>query len=182
MPQPITDIQQHLVTLLGDNLSKNFTVMMAQEVSSNPEWLAVLTDIMLSEHTPYNWRAAWVIDHVQQNTPEVIAPILPRLIAALPHITSNGVRRHILKMASTLPVDQLEDGELADICFKWLQNPATPIANRAHCMEILYRLTCRYHDLANELALILEEIIINGSKGEKNKAQKTLQKITPWRR
>jgi hypothetical protein len=166
-----------LVSQLGDNLSKTFTVMLANEIVKDNEWLALLTEIMFEDVSPCNWRAAWVIDHVHQQAPELLDEWLPQFIAALPTVKSDGVKRIILRMATQLPVEQLEDGELIDLCFKWLKASTTPIASRAHCMQILHVVTKKYPELGNELALILEDIAITGSTGEKNKARKILKEL-----
>ena len=175
------DQKKHLLLLLGDNLSKTFSVMMAKESIANPRWLEMLSQIMLEDNPPYNWRAAWVIDHIHQQSPELLNDKLPIYIQTLHTIKSDGVKRHILKMATQLPVESIEEGQLVDLCFKWLQSSTTPIACKAHCMQLLFNITQKYHDLANEFGLILEEIAINGSTGEKNKAAKILGKIKKWR-
>ena len=175
------DQKKQLLLLLGDNLSKSFSVMMAKESTANPQWIDLLSQIMLEDDAPYNWRAAWVIDHIHQQSPELLDEKLPLYIQSLHTIKSDGVKRHILKMASQLPVESIEDGSLIDLCFQWLQSSTTPIASRAHCMQLLYNVTQKYHDLANEFGLILETIAIDGSTGEKNKASKILKKINKWR-
>lgn len=175
------DTKTKITTLLGENLGKAFCHMMAHEAASNPLWISTLNEIMLEDNAPYNWRAAWVVDHIQQQFPHLINPFVTTYIKSLPTVKSDGVKRHILKIACQMSVDEIEEGELIDLCFKWMQSALTPIANKAHCIEIVYKVTCRYPDLANEFGLILEEIAINGSKGEKSKAKKILDKIRQWR-
>jgi len=167
------ELHNHLL----NNLSQQFTKILAFEAVNSPDLLRMLIDTMNHQKHPLNWRAAWVIDHIQQHDKKLVEPYLPAFVKELHTCKNDSIRRHLLKMVAAGPIENLEDGDLIDLCFKWLQAPQTPIASRAICMDIIFRMLQIYPELANELALILPDIIQNGSKGERNKATKILAKI-----
>jgi hypothetical protein len=162
---------------LLNNLSQQFTKVLAREAVNDSQLMPQLIDTMFNARHPINWRAAWVVDHIYQYDKSLTTPYIPQFVKGLFQCNNNGVKRHLLKLVSLGPMEHLEDGNLIDLCFKWLQAVDTPIASRAHCMHIIFRLIAVYPELANELELILPDIIQNGSKGEKNKASRILQKI-----
>jgi hypothetical protein len=169
----LAELHNHLL----NNLSQQFTKLLAVEAANTPDLIPMLIETMYHQKHPLNWRAAWVIDHIQQHNKKLVEPYLPNFAQALQTCQNNSVKRHLLKMLSFGPIQNLEDGNIIDLCFKWLHSPLTPIASRAFCMQIIFRMIKVYPELANELALILPDIIQNGSKGEKNKATKILAKI-----
>ncbi|MFT3739452.1 MAG: hypothetical protein QM786_11900 [Breznakibacter sp.] len=166
-----------LIEYLNTQLDIRLAKILADESVTAPQLIDQLIDLSKSNLYPTNWRAAWVLDHVQQSHKAMIEPYLPRFLNHLREIKSEGVKRHYIKMLSQGSDDLLDDGRLVDFCIERLLSQQTPIAVRAHCMEILRRQTLRYPELGNELKPILEEIIENGSKGEKNKASKVLKEI-----
>ena len=64
-----------------------------------------------------------------------------------------------------------------DVCINWLLKEDTPIAVKAHCMQILYKLTQPYPELIPEVEIVLNEVIPNGSKGVANRAKKLLKEL-----
>jgi hypothetical protein len=166
-----------IIDYLRNNLGSSFTLMMANEAGAKPTAIDVLMDIAEGDGYPENWRAAWVIDHIWQIDPNLLLSHFERIVLGLTTVKSDGVKRHFMKIVSQGPLEWLENGNMIDVCIHWLTSQQTPIATRAHCMEAMRRLTLSYPELRNELIPILEEIAENGSKGEKNKARKTIAEI-----
>lgn len=162
--------------ILINNLSKEVTQIMANEVLQSNELLDMLIDMMFSHDHPTNWRAAWVIDHASEIDMNPIISHLPYFIKKLPHIKQNGIKRHITRMIARSGRIDLIDGNLINLCFDWLQSALTPIAVRAFCMDIIDMVSKKYPDIIPEFVLVLEEIVINGSTGEKNKSRKLIAK------
>ena len=166
-----------LVELLNNQLNIQLTKLLADQAAQDPLLVQQLVDLSKTALYPTNWRAAWVLDHLQQTHKQIIDPFLTTFLNDLWNLKSDSVKRHYVKMLSQGNDEILDDGRLVDFCFERLMSQLTPIAMRAYCMEILRRLAKKYPELANELTPVLHEIIANGSKGEKNKASKVLKEI-----
>jgi hypothetical protein len=169
--------KQELIDCLKDNLGTPFTKILANETLASPNLLNLLIEIAESGQYPQDWRAAWVIDHIWQMDKQLVEAHIPHFANNITTVKSNGVKRHYLKIVSQGPIEFLEDGNLVGLCFEWLVAEQTPIATRAHCMEVLRRMAKQYPELGNELAPILTDIAQNGSKGEQNKARKMLGEL-----
>jgi hypothetical protein len=167
-----------LLDCLAINQGAVFNQLMVSEALANTETTKQLIDIALSNIHPQNWHAAWIIDHLWQASPDTVNPHIPKFIDGIYHTKSNGVKRHLLKIISQGPLNFISDGRIIDLCYDLLLSDLTPIAVRAHAMELLKRLVIEYPELGNEVIPILEEIVLNGSKGEKNKAQKVISELT----
>ncbi len=169
--------RDQLEDYLTNNLGKHTTLMLADSAVVSPNIIATLFDIIRKGGYPLNWRAAWVIDHINQLKLGILQPYATDIEELFFHPTCNGVERHMIKILVEFPELYHENGLIIDRCFQLLKNSSTSIATRAHAMELLYQTTLEYPDLWTEFKLILDEIIINGSKGEKGKAQNIIKLI-----
>jgi hypothetical protein len=66
---------------------------------------------------------------------------------------------------------------LADFCFKTLNSGFSAIAVKAYSMEILYRLSLIYPELANELATSIRILMEDGSAGITARGRMVLKKL-----
>ncbi|WP_234409080.1 hypothetical protein [Marinilabilia salmonicolor] len=83
----------------------------------------------------------------------------------------------MLKVIITAPTVIKEDGELLDLCFRWIVSPVIPIAVRAHSIQYVYDLLPEYPELENEFRHSLRSALDAGSKGVKAKAGKILSSL-----
>ena len=162
--------------LLADKSKEN--VLRIAEIARNDGQLLESIFVVIEEgKSPYDWRAAWVLDHLNQIEPSATPKHLNRMIRFLPTTSSDSLRRTFLKIIGTHPIPDENSGVLMDECFKLLKNPASAIAVRAWCMNILVDFAKEYPEICNELKPILEEISKTGSAGEKSKANKMLKTL-----
>ncbi|WP_291854949.1 hypothetical protein [Marinilabilia sp.] len=148
-----------------------------QSLIESPKDISQLLELTKSENEKIAWRAAWVIDHLNMRNPELISPFLHDLLQILKNTHFNGVRRSLLKIAVTAPSSIKEDGEILDLCFKWIYSPAFPIAVRVYSMQFVFDLLPRYPELKNEFCHSLEFALVDQSKGIGSKARKLLMAI-----
>ena len=148
-----------------------------QTLIDKPQEISQLVELTKSDKEKIAWRAAWVIDHLNMQKPELISPFHPHLLQILKNAPFNGVRRSLLKIAVSAPPTIKEDGELLDLCFKWIYSPAFPIAVRVYSMQFVFDLLPRYPELKNEFCHSLEFALNDESKGVGSKASKLLKVI-----
>jgi hypothetical protein len=118
-----------------------------------------------------------VIDYFTEEQPQFLEGKIEELAGKLPGFSSDGLKRHSMRMLSrnTLPKDQL--GMLTDISFKWLQSPTESVAVKMYCIVILERVTKIYPELIPELCDIIDFQMDEATPGFKSIARKTLRKL-----
>ncbi len=148
-------------------------------VRENPLIFDELWTIALSEELPINWRAAWAIKGIWEESPELVSPHLSNMRRALANIKQDGVKREFLKMISEnpLPDDEEELGILLKYCFDWLASPMEPIAVRAHSMEILFQISAQIPEIIPELKTTIEVAMQEGSAGMVSRGRKILKAL-----
>jgi hypothetical protein len=66
---------------------------------------------------------------------------------------------------------------LTDFCFDILNSGFSAIAVKAYSMEILYKSTVKYPELANELATSIRILMEEGSAGVTSRGRAILKKL-----
>jgi hypothetical protein len=155
---------------------RNITWLVSYLLNNRGEMPQII-DLINSGNEKIAWRAAWVLDHITMENPEISTPFFPEILQTLKQTPFNGVRRSLLRIMVTTPTELNEDGELLDLCFKWINSPAFPIAVRAHSMQFVFDLLPKYPELKNEFSHSLEFALDDESKGVRSKARKLLAGI-----
>lgn len=140
----------------------------------------IVTDIWtLNEHNNQKvaWRSAYLLDLIHDCNPSILESYLTKLGQRVQLVDNNSVKRHYLRILSQHDISEKVDGHFVDACFKWLSTESTPIAVKANCMVILFKLCTPYPELASELKDTLINLLPYASKGEANKAKKILKRI-----
>jgi len=146
-------------------------------LSAHPIEISTLINVTSQSPERIAWRAAWIIDLLDRDKPELISPHIADLHIILKATPYNGVRRSLLKIINHHSPSSLEDGELLDKCFQWMITPTVPTAVRAHAMQYISQLLPSYPDLKREFELCLETALNDGNKGIKAKARNLLKQI-----
>ena len=167
--------QQEMITLLEEHHSKSQVMIIAGLIGKKKKLFDSLIELCLIEDNLIPQRASWVLDEVTQRYPNWIDPYVENLSLSLSELKHGGTRRNITKVLSrsTLPIENL--GELLNVCFEWLVDKETPIAVRAHCMTIVYRISEIEPEIKGEFESILREFVEIGSAGEKSRARRILK-------
>jgi hypothetical protein len=133
--------------------------------------------IVLHGKEPVVQRAAWAMDVCLEKHPELLSPYVETLIETLPQFTNNGVRRQVVKALASREIPEKHEGQIADLCFDWLQTTDVPVAIKVHCMQILANLTERYPDLAVELRTVIMEQMPRNSVGFASRGRRILREM-----
>jgi len=163
--------------LLRSELSKRHAVEIVKMSAENPLIYDELWAIAISNELPINWRAAWVIKGIWEETPEKILPYLGQMRRALLSIKQHGVRREFLRILTEYPPpdDEKELGILLKCCFDWLAGPTETVAVRVHSMEILFQISKVIPEIIPELRTTIEVAMQEGSAGMVSRGRRTLK-------
>ncbi|NEM97299.1 hypothetical protein [Pontibacter burrus] len=175
-------------------LSQTLTKADVQQLAS----LAYKGNISISEllelcfetaNTSVAFRAAWVLENVETEHPEVFLPHLPAFIRSLPQQQNASCRRHFTNIllrytnpkASTPRREAwatIADREqVVETVFEWLILPETPIAVRVNCLEILLFLSTEFEWIKEELREQTEFYLKDGSPAMQSRGRKILKRL-----
>jgi 8-oxo-dGTP diphosphatase len=127
---------------------------LAAGAPDNPELVLKLLEYSLSDDPKLSFRASWTLSKIFDKNPEAVIPRIPDMIEALDKTDHEGTRRSFLRIISLSDPALLSlkhHGMLADHCFKALNSKLSAVAVKSYSMEIIYRLTIIYPELAGEL-------------------------------
>lgn len=152
----------------------------ATSVVENPALLAKFVEFSFSSDSKLAFHASWILTKACDKAPEIIYPYLPQIIESLGGLENESALRSFLRILSLSDPERFSprhQGLLADVCFRSLNSGFSAIAVKAYSMEILYRLTLIYPELATELALSIRGIMDLDSAGIVSKGKTILKKL-----
>ena len=131
------------------------------EIISIPELYLMLIEIAFYNSNPKSWRAAYLVDKINDKYPELLSPFLNEMIEQLKIEKSESKKRHFLKLISMndLPPDQ--QGFMTDFCINVFTSAKEPVAVRVHAMQVLYNISEKEPDLKPEILNIIEHEMEN---------------------
>jgi len=152
--------------------------LVMNEIIAEPANYRNLVEIALNSNHPKSWRAAWLMDKINDKAPVLIIDYIPEIIEKLKTETSDGKKRHLLKLVSLKEIPGEYLGFLTDFCIAIFTSSKEPIAVRVHAMQILGNIAMKEPDLKPEIVLIMEHEMENhGSAGIVSRCKKILRKL-----
>ncbi len=130
--------------------------LLLKHLMAYPEDLALLADVAFDDSKYEFWRAAWVMDQINTQKPELIKPYLPAIFKALKKTENQSKLRHFLRMITYHDIPAAQRGPLFDFCLNAFDNQTMPVAVRAHALQIIYNISLKEPGLKDELIQILE--------------------------
>lgn len=160
--------EEEIMRMVSGLTGVRHTEWISKSVIDNPVLVKKFIDYSLSAEKKLASHASWILTKVCDTNPEIIEPYLPGIIDSLHKIENESALRSMLRILSFSDFARLSpkhQGILTDTCFKLLNSGFTAIAAKAYSMEILYRLTLIYPELATELALSVRSLLNTESAG-----------------
>lgn len=167
--------KEELIDLINswDNLQ-----YLQSELVNNSEQYKLLTEIAFYSDDAKSWRAAYLIDKINDNYPGLISPFIDEMIEKLKTERSEGKRRHFLKLLSMNDLSINQMGYLTDFCIGVFTSDKEPVAVRVHAMQVLYNISEKQPDLKPEILLFVEHEMENHfSAGILSRGKKIAQKL-----
>jgi len=172
---------RELQTMINGMMSMQEADWVATSAVENPAIFLKLLEYSYTTDRKLAFRASWTLTKVCDKYPEMIYPYLSEIIETLPKFDNESVQRSFLRILSLSNLENLNGrhhGLLADYSFAALNSGLSAIAIKAYTMEILYKLSLIYPELANELASSIRILMEDGSAGIIAKGKAVLKRIT----
>lgn len=126
------------------------------------------------------FHSSWTLTKVCDKYPEIIYPYLSQIVESLPENDNESAIRSLLRILSLSDLGKInkhQHGLLADYCFNVLKSGFSAIAVKAYSMEILYRLSLIYPELANELSASIHILLEDATAGISSRGRMILKKL-----
>lgn len=157
--------------------SKIKAVGIAEYIGSDPERFGRLMQLFLHGTYRLTQRAAWVVSICAERDPGLIKPYFKPIIDNLKNKVPDAVKRNTLRIFQDIDVPDEYFGDLADICFGFLNSGEESVAVKVFSISILCNITKKEPGLGNELRIIIEDQLPYASAGFQSRARKVLKKL-----
>ena len=152
--------------------------LLVRYIGDYPEHLDIIMTKVLDDSQPENWRAAWMVDKIQERHPELVFPYLQTMTDFVLTTQNTGKKRHLLKLVSLYEIKDENMAVLLNFCIEVFTNAAEPVAVRVHAMQILFNIAQKEPDFSGELIELIEhEMEYHGSAGLASRGKKLLKKL-----
>lgn len=169
----MTETDLHSMIQSWENLA-----LMVRYISDYPEYLDLLMDKTKDDSKPENWRAAWMIDKINDKHPEMVQKYIPEITSFVQITKDAGKKRHLLKLISLNDIQEENIATILNFCLEVFTDASEPVAVRVHAMQVLFNIAMKEPDFAGELTELIEnEIELHGSAGLLSRGRKLLNKL-----
>lgn len=149
-----------------------------QQIPNFPQHLSALMDLAFDDSDPRNWRAAYLVEKIHDQHPDLVVPYLPAMMDFLLITPNASKKRHLLKLLSLHPIPEDRMVVMLDYCIGVFTSGAEPVAVRVHAMQVLFNIAQAEPDFSGELIeLIGHEMQYHGSAGIASRGKKLLNKL-----
>ncbi|MBW8324070.1 MAG: hypothetical protein K0M50_04835 [Prolixibacteraceae bacterium] len=153
--------------------------LVVRYICDHPESLDTLMAIVFNDSRDENWRAAWMVDKIHEQHPELIIPYLPVMTSFVLTTKNSGKKRHLLKLISLNDIQEENVALLLNHCINVFTSATEPVAVRVHAMQILFHIAQKEPDFCGELTELIEhEMEYHGSAGLTSRGKKLLKKLS----
>ena len=166
-----------LKELIMQEYSKVHANLVAEYILSKPELMPELLDIIYLFDDPVSKRASWSLKILSEKDSSIIDPYVDLMVDMLPKTNDIPILKLVLATLRMTHIPENKQGELLQFTSEVLTDSGSSIASLIYSIDIFYKLSVKEPDLLNELRIMLEQLIPNGSPGVKNKCHKLIRKI-----
>ena len=147
-------------------------------VGSSQERFDELFGLFLHDEYRVVQRSAWPLSYCVIAHPSFISKHWKQFISNLKKPTlHDAVKRNSVRLMQDIDIPKKYHGEVMDICFKYLESPAEPLAVKVFSMSVLANLAKIYPEIKPELQLIIEDQLPHQTAGFKSRAKKILKEF-----
>ncbi|WP_142533782.1 hypothetical protein [Saccharicrinis carchari] len=157
--------------------SKQQALFLAGHIAKNKPLIELIFALMEDPKHKKAWKAAWVLDHIYQDNPNLINTYVNKMINLFMLSDNDSTRRILGKLLSFYDITEKVDGNFVNTCFDLLQHESVAVAVKVHAMQLLFNISQTYPELRAELKLIIEEQTNNNTIAFKARAKRLLRKL-----
>lgn len=144
-------------TILAEH-SKAQTKAIVEWVGSSQQRFDALFHLFLHDEYRIVQRAAWPLSYCVIAHPQLIIRHFEKLVANLyaPGLPDAG-KRNTVRLLQSIEIPERFQGEIMDLCFKYIASPSEAPAVKAFALTILQNLAQYYPEIKTEVKTIIED-------------------------
>lgn len=145
-------------TAFGKDILYAEFVTLGKEIAQkqNKKLLAHYIHLLQGSNKILSQQAATVLHHASDVNVSLFEPFLPKLIQVLENPIHDSGPRMIFRIFRKIEIPQGNLGNVIDLCFKYLNDPKTPVAIKVNAMYTIARYFDQYPDLKHEFKAATE--------------------------
>ena len=157
---------------------KAATEEILKHILENPESLAELIEIYLSEDLMTSHRAAYTLTILSEKYEQFIIPHAQRIYNHMLTPPHDAALRNGLRFFKTMDIPEDLEGPIFDYCYKLFGIIKSPISIRVYSATVLFNIAQKYPELREELTTYFDEYKETGSPVFKRSMEKMISKLT----
>ena len=140
---------------IRNNLIREHSKAMAENIAefviSQPGKLDELMSCFFDSDFRMCQRASWPVCKLGIKSPGLLERYIPDMIKNLENPNHDAVIRNTIRVWAEMDIGEEYEGNIFDICFRYLCNRRMPVAVRAFSISVAGNIAQKYPELANEL-------------------------------
>ena len=145
-------------TAFGKDSNYQAYVVLGKQIgySRNKKELARQVKLFIGEDAVESQRAASVLHHVCDASPELFDKYVDELIYVLNHPLHDSGPRVAFRIFMSIKISEKHLGTVIDLAFKFLNDMKTPVAIKVNTMYVIANQAEAYPDLIQELSISIK--------------------------
>jgi hypothetical protein len=137
-----------------------------------------LFSLFLNDEYRVVQRSAWPVSYCVALHPQFIKKHFAKLVKNVkkPGI-HDAIKRNTVRLLQYVEIPAKYQGEIMDLCFRYISSPDEAVAIKAFSLTVLQHLSRQYPEIKNELKVIIEERWDLETAAFKSRAKKILKEI-----
>lgn len=142
---------------------------------AQPSCCALLIKCLYEEDPQLQKASAWVVGHLGEQCPQMLAPYLQKLLERLTTTKSAAVKRNIFRLLQFQEWPPEVHASLFNTAIAALENSKEAVAVRVFAMSVAVNICKAEPRLADELILLIEANMTGASAGFVSRGKKSLK-------
>ncbi len=135
-----------------------------------------LFNIFIQPESKSTQRAAWPLSYCVEANPEFLNAHFNKLIAKMQTpVLHDAIKRNAVRALQFASIPEKYQGEIMDICFRYLESPKESVAVKVNSLHVLVNMSKQYPEILSEINIVIEEQLPYQSAGFKSAARKVLK-------
>jgi hypothetical protein len=147
-------------------------------VGEDPARFTELFNLFLNDEYRVTQRAAWPLSYCVINHPELMQNNFEKLTSNLKkdHLP-NSIKRNTVRLLQAIDIPEKHEGAIMEICFRYVESPAEPVAVKAFSLTILGKLAKKYPAIIPEIKILIEDQLPHQTAGFRTRAKRLLKEF-----
>lgn len=137
-----------------------------------------LFKLFLNDEYRVSQRASWPVSYCVEAHPEFMQHHLEELLQNLerPNL-HDAIKRNTIRLLQEIPIQEKYHGQVMNICFTYVENPAEAVAIKAFSLTVLGKLAKQYPEIIPEITLLMEDQLPHQTAAFKSRAKRLMKQF-----